>query len=104
LNHDEGRTIVMVVHDLNHAARYAHHVIALCGGQIAAAGTPHDVITPRVVITVFGVEADIVADPVMAPRSVSPTRWLSVANHRGKQRTQMLMIHVWQGLGKAIRA
>lgn len=63
LNRDEGRTIVMVVHDLNHAARYAHHVVALCGGQIAAAGTPHEVITPSVVRTVFGVEADIVPDP-----------------------------------------
>jgi iron complex transport system ATP-binding protein len=63
LNRTEERTVVMVVHDLNHAARYAHHVVALCGGQIAAAGTPHEVITARTVRTVFGVEADIVPDP-----------------------------------------
>jgi len=63
LNQDEGRTVVMVVHDLNHAARYAHRIIALCEGQIAAAGSPLDVVTPAVVRAVFGVEADIVPDP-----------------------------------------
>lgn len=63
LNVDEGRTVVMVVHDLNHAARYAHRIIALCEGRIAAAGSPLDVVTPAVVRAVFGVEADIVPDP-----------------------------------------
>ena len=63
LNQDEGRTVVMVVHDLNHAARYAHRIIALCEGRIAAAGTPLDVVTPAIVRAVFGVEADIVPDP-----------------------------------------
>jgi iron complex transport system ATP-binding protein len=63
LNEDEGRTIVMVVHDLNHAARYAHHVVALCEGQIVRNGPPAAVITPETVRTVFGVEADIVTDP-----------------------------------------
>ncbi len=53
----------MVVHDLNHAARYAHRIIALCEGRIAAAGTPLDVVTPAVVRAGFGVKADIVPDP-----------------------------------------
>jgi iron complex transport system ATP-binding protein len=63
LNREEGRTIVMVVHDLNHAARYAHHVIAVSDGQVAVAGTPQEVITAATLRRVFGVEADIVADP-----------------------------------------
>lgn len=63
LNHDEGRTIVMVVHDLNHAARYAHQIVALSQGQIVATGAPGTVMTSATVRAVFGVEADIVPDP-----------------------------------------
>lgn len=63
LNREAGRTIVMVVHDLNHAARYAQHVVAMLAGQIVVAGTPHEVITAELVRRVFGVEADIVPDP-----------------------------------------
>jgi iron complex transport system ATP-binding protein len=63
LNQDEARTIVIVVHDLNHAGRYAHQIVALCEGRIAAVGAPAAVITPAVVRQVFGVEAEIVPDP-----------------------------------------
>jgi iron complex transport system ATP-binding protein len=63
LNQEEGRTIIMVVHDLNHAARYAHHIIAMSAGKVVASGTPQSVITPAIVRQVFGVEADIVQDP-----------------------------------------
>ncbi len=63
LNGEAGRTIVMVVHDLNHAARYAHHMIALNNGQVVAAGSPIEVVTPALLRTVFGVEADIIRDP-----------------------------------------
>ncbi len=63
LNSDENRTIVMVVHDLNHATRHAQHVIALRDGQVVAAGTPANVVTPGLLRQVFGVEAEVVADP-----------------------------------------
>jgi iron complex transport system ATP-binding protein len=63
LNRSEGRTIVMVVHDLNHASRFAHHIVAMAAGKIVIAGTPHEVLTPETLRTVFGVEADIVPDP-----------------------------------------
>lgn len=63
LNRDEGRTIVMVVHDLNHATRHAHHLVALSNGQVAAAGTPDEIVTPALLRSVFGVEADVVRDP-----------------------------------------
>jgi iron complex transport system ATP-binding protein len=63
LNREEGRTIVMVVHDLNHATRHAHHLIALKAGAVVAAGAPAEVVTPELLRTVFGVEGAIVPDP-----------------------------------------
>jgi iron complex transport system ATP-binding protein len=63
LNRDEGRTIVMVVHDLNHATRYAAHLIAMRAGELVAAGPPSAVVTPALLRDVFGVEADVVPDP-----------------------------------------
>ncbi|RUT33356.1 ABC transporter ATP-binding protein [Paenibacillus zeisoli] len=63
LNATANRTIVMVVHDLNHAARYADHVIAIKRGKAIAAGTPEEVVTQDVLREVFGIEADIVIDP-----------------------------------------
>jgi iron complex transport system ATP-binding protein len=63
LNRDEGRTIVMVVHDLNHATRHADYLIALRDGAVAAAGSPIEVVTPVLLRAVFGVEAEVVPDP-----------------------------------------
>lgn len=63
LNAESNRTIVMVVHDLNHAARYAHHMIAIKKGQAVAVGAPEEVVTSEVLREVFGIEADIVTDP-----------------------------------------
>jgi iron complex transport system ATP-binding protein len=63
LNRDEGRTIVMVVHDLNHATRHAHHIIALRKGQIAAAGDPKAVVTHDLLHSVFNVRAELLRDP-----------------------------------------
>ncbi|MDX1993216.1 MAG: ABC transporter ATP-binding protein [bacterium] len=61
---ERGRTIVMVLHDLNQAARYADTIVALRGGQVVAQGAPEDVITPENILQVFGLEAEVVADPV----------------------------------------
>jgi iron complex transport system ATP-binding protein len=63
LNREQGRTVVMVLHDLNHAARFAHHVIAMSAGRVVTAGSPHDVMTPTTLRDVFGVEAEIITDP-----------------------------------------
>ncbi|GAB4508339.1 MAG: ABC transporter ATP-binding protein [Anaerolineae bacterium] len=60
----EGRTIVMVLHDLNQAARYADSIVALRGGQIVAQGTPDQVMTPENILQVFGLKAEVIADPV----------------------------------------
>ncbi|WP_439442840.1 ABC transporter ATP-binding protein [Listeria aquatica] len=63
LNQVEQKTIVMVVHDLNHASRYATHMIAIKDGQVAASGAPVDVMTEETLEAVFNVKADIVLDP-----------------------------------------
>lgn len=63
LNREEGRTIVMVVHDLNHATRHASHLVALKAGAVAAAGPPAEVVTPALLREVFGVEGAVIPDP-----------------------------------------
>lgn len=63
LNKESGRTIIMVIHDLNLAARYSHHLVAMYAGKIVTTGTPAEVITAELLRQVFGVEASIVADP-----------------------------------------
>ena len=64
LNQTQGRTIVMVLHDLNQACRYADHLIALRDGKVYAQGVPHDVMTEDMVHDVFNLESRIVSDPV----------------------------------------
>jgi iron complex transport system ATP-binding protein len=63
LNRDEGRTIVMVVHDLNHASQYAHYIVAIKRGEVVCEGSPHEVIKPEMLREVFGIEADVITDP-----------------------------------------
>jgi iron complex transport system ATP-binding protein len=72
LNEARGTTIVMVLHDLNLAARYADHLIAMREGQIVAAGPPAAVITEDCVRQVFGMGCRVVEDPVTATPMVIP--------------------------------
>jgi len=64
LNRNHGKTIIMVLHDLNHAARYADRMIALRAGQIIADGPPVTVLTPALLEQVFGVRATVLIDPI----------------------------------------
>ncbi|MEW2069485.1 ABC transporter ATP-binding protein [Streptomyces sp. NPDC007346] len=64
LNRSRGTTIVMVLHDLNLAARYADHLIALADGRLHAAGTPAEVLTEETVRAVFGLDSRVIEDPV----------------------------------------
>ncbi|MEU4778973.1 ABC transporter ATP-binding protein [Micromonospora sp. NPDC023633] len=63
LNLTRGTTIVMVLHDLNLAARYADHLIALAAGKLYAAGEPAQVLTQECVRAVFGLESQVIIDP-----------------------------------------
>jgi iron complex transport system ATP-binding protein len=72
LHAEAGRTVVMVLHDLNLAARYADRLVAMRGGRIVAAGTPHEVITEERLAEVFGLDARVIADPVAGTPLVVP--------------------------------
>ncbi|WP_134685072.1 ABC transporter ATP-binding protein [Brevibacillus migulae] len=63
LNVAEHRTIVMVIHDLNHAARFAHYIVAMKDGKIVKEGTPYEVMTPDVLRMVFHIDVEIGIDP-----------------------------------------
>jgi len=63
LNATAKRTIVMVVHDLNHASRYANHMVAIKSGTVVGEGSPEEVMTQDILRKVFGIEADIIPDP-----------------------------------------
>ncbi|SDE08710.1 iron complex transport system ATP-binding protein [Bhargavaea beijingensis] len=63
LNREEGRTIVMVLHDLNQAARFSDHLIALSAGRLVKSGPPEEVLVPDVLKKVFRIDAVIGKDP-----------------------------------------
>ncbi|MEU9609763.1 ABC transporter ATP-binding protein [Streptomyces sp. NPDC048057] len=69
----QGRTIVAVLHDLNQAARYASHVVAMKDGRIVAAGRPADTVTADLVNEVFGLPNTVIPDPETGTPLVVPT-------------------------------
>jgi iron complex transport system ATP-binding protein len=64
LNENEGRTVVMVLHDLNLACRYAHHIVAVRNKQVYAQGKPEEVVTAEMVQEVFRMDCTIIKDPI----------------------------------------
>ena len=72
LNRDRGTTIVMVLHDLNLAARYADHLVAMADGSIYASGDASDVLTGETVKAVFGLDSRVISDPVSGKPLVLP--------------------------------
>ncbi|MDQ0174620.1 ABC transporter ATP-binding protein [Bacillus chungangensis] len=63
LNKREKKTIVMVIHDLNHAARFSHYIAAMHAGNLIYEGDPQSVITSHVLKDVFHIDARIIPDP-----------------------------------------
>jgi len=72
LNRERGTTIVMVLHDINLAARYADHLFALRAGRIVAAGSPNEVVSGELIRDVFDLDALVVPDPVSGSPIVLP--------------------------------
>ncbi|PWJ54353.1 iron complex transport system ATP-binding protein [Quadrisphaera granulorum] len=70
--HEEGRTVVAVLHDLNHAARYATHLVVMRDGRVVAEGEPPQVLTRELVADVFGLAAVIIDDPETGTPLVVP--------------------------------
>lgn len=76
-NLGEGTTVAVVLHDLDLAARYADHLVAMRDGAVVAEGTPAEVVTEATVERVFGIPARVVPDPVSGTPLVVP-----VGRHR----------------------
>lgn len=65
-------TVVAVLHELNLAARTADHIIAMADGQVVAEGTPEQVLTPSQLEEIYGLDADVVPDPLLGHPVVLP--------------------------------
>ncbi|RDI43704.1 ABC transporter ATP-binding protein [Nocardia mexicana] len=83
-----GRTVVMVLHDLGQAARYADHLVVLDSGAVAAAGAPAEVLDAELVRTVFGVDCRVIPDPetgtpLVIPRSRAARHTAAPASAEG---------------------
>lgn len=72
LNRAEGTTVVLVLHDLNLACRYADHIVAMKNGRIVAEGAPADVVDAQLVSDVFGLPCEVVPDPVSGTPMIVP--------------------------------
>ena len=82
MNTTRGTTIVMVLHDLNLAARYADHLIAVADKGIYAEGPPAEILTRDLVKAVFGLECHIATDPVAGTPLMVPV---------GRHKTQSVL-------------
>jgi iron complex transport system ATP-binding protein len=72
--HERGRTLVAVLHDLNHACRYATHLVAMREGEIVAQGEPSETVTEELVEEVFGLPCRVIDDPESGTPLVVPRR------------------------------
>lgn len=70
----EGRTVVAVLHDLNLAARYATHMVAMADGVIVATGTPAQVMTEDLMARTFGLDCRVIDDPETGTPLLIPLR------------------------------
>ncbi len=68
----EGRTIVVVLHDIAQASRYADHLVVMHDGAIVAQGSPGDVVKPDLVSSVYEIKTNVYADPVSNTPVVTP--------------------------------
>jgi len=93
LNRAQATTIVMVLHDLNLAARYADHLIAMVGGRLHLAGTPQEVLTEETVRRVFGLQSRIIIDPTSGRPIMLP-----IGRHR--MSTDMAEGHIAEAFGR----
>ena len=63
LNEEQNRTIIMVLHDLNHAARFSHNLIALRNGELIKQGAVEEIMQKDILAKLFDIDAEIVQDP-----------------------------------------
>lgn len=68
--HDQGRSPVIVLHDVNMAARFCDHVVALRGGRLAMQGTPADLMRPETLAAIYGLPMQVLADAAGRPAAL----------------------------------
>ncbi|WP_007024023.1 ABC transporter ATP-binding protein [Saccharomonospora iraqiensis] len=83
LNAASGRTVVLVLHDLGLAARYAHHLVAMRDGGVVAEGTPSEVVTAGTVESVFSLPCTVIEDPLTGSPLVLPRPQRRTASREG---------------------
>ncbi|HEU0165613.1 MAG TPA: ABC transporter ATP-binding protein [Thermomicrobiales bacterium] len=77
LNREKGYSVLMILHDLNMAARYADLIVAMKDGAVVATGTPDEVLTTDLLRDVFEIEAAVSADPITGAVMIMPERHVS---------------------------
>ncbi|ASU82387.1 ABC transporter ATP-binding protein [Nocardiopsis gilva YIM 90087] len=86
LHHERDYTLVAVLHDLNHACRYATHLIAMKDGRVVAEGDPAEIITADLVEEVFGLPVRVIPDPETHTPLVVPADRRGTIAHRTVRR------------------
>lgn len=76
---EQGHTVIAVLHDLNLAARYATHLVAMAEGRVMASGTPDEVVTEELIGEIFGFQCRVMPDPEVGSPMVVPRRRPAVA-------------------------
>jgi len=96
LNRRYGKTIVMVMHDINLSVRYADYLFAMREGRLVAEGKPSEVVTSELIKDVFGLDCVVVPDPVsLAPSVVPMGRY-----HNGAEPVMETYMHAGTGAGR----
>jgi len=72
MNENESRTIVMVLHDINLACRYADHIVAVKNGEIITQGTPSEVVDAAMIEEVFQLKSEVIMDPLYRTPMIIP--------------------------------
>ncbi|GLY15954.1 cobalamin/Fe3+-siderophore ABC transporter ATP-binding protein [Kineosporia sp. NBRC 101677] len=83
LNTTRGTTVVVVLHDLNLACRYADHLIAMRAGKVMAVGDPREVVTAGLIEDIFGMRCSVVPDPISGSPMIVPIGRHRVATETG---------------------
>lgn len=86
LNERQGRTIVMVLHDINLACRYAHHIVAVSSGEVYAEGAPSDIMSEALIRDVFAMDCRLMTDPIYGTPMCIPIGVRASDKHREAER------------------
>ncbi|WP_027624571.1 ABC transporter ATP-binding protein [Clostridium lundense] len=76
LNKNEKRTIIIVLHDINLACRYADHIIAIKNGKVYSEGKPEEIITEKLISDVFDINSKVIPCPVFKTPTCIPYKYI----------------------------